>query len=995
MFKSHLLITNLLTMTKDQTLNLKKRPIFRLGKLVLIFCLVSNLGFAQETKTLEGTVISSVDNAPIPGVNVIVKGTSNGTVTDFDGKYSISVSSEDMLVFSYVGYKSQEQEVGEKTLIDVALDEDFTQLSEVTVTSIGYGSVERREITSAVASVTSEEFNKGNINDPSQLLQGKVAGLSIAKPGGDPNAGYNIRLRGLSTFGANSQPLVVIDGVAGGSLSLIDPNDIESIEVLKDASAAAIYGTRGASGVILVTTKKARGVDIAKIDYNTYVAVESVARFVQNSTPAQYREAGGVDNGFETDWLDLVTHTGVSTVHNLALSNATKNGSYRASINYRDVEGVALGNGFDQLNGRFNFEQRALNDKLILTLNGGITKRKAQFKPYESLRFAIIADPTAPVYNGGDPANGYWEPATPEYHNPVGIANEVTDDGIFKTMLANIRAKYKLTDSFDIGAFYSLQYESDQRSQYYSSKTRFSAASGQNGRARKEAEDRQNELFELTANYQKLFGNLKVTLLGGYSWQEFGFERFDAFNTNFITDDLLYNALELGLGTATGSDALLGINSQKEESRLISFFGRAMFNYDDKFFISGSYRREGSSKFGINEKWGDFYAVSGGVDFSEIFEIPFSTLKLRAGYGITGNLPNQNYESRTRLSRGSRSLFNNSRYLQGVNFASNPNPNLKWEEKAETNVGLDFGLLDSRLYGSVDYYSRNTSDVLQFVSVPVPPNFYDRTLLNIGELKSNGLEIALNAAVIQKPDFDYNTGVTFSTFNTELVSLDGDREQIFLGNLGAPGLNNILVIRVKEGEKIGDIMAPTFEGLDADGKRIITDLNGDGTINQEDDAVVAGNGLPDFEIGWSNSLRYKNLDLNFTFRGAFGHSLVNINRAYYESPAASNNYNPVRTKYYLPELTEPESWNSYYVEKADFLKLDNLTLGYNFEMGKAKVKSLRLYASGQNLFVITGYTGVDPEVHYTYGNSPLSPGVDDRNSYFRTRTISLGLNIGL
>ena len=766
---------------------------------------------------------------------------------------------------------------------------------------------------------------------------------------------------------------------------------------MKDASAAAIYGTRGASGVILVTTKKAAiGVNAARIDFNSYVAVESVARFVQNSTPAQYREAGGTDNGFETDWLDLVTQTGVTTVNNLAISNSTKNGSYRASINYRDVEGVAIRNGFDQLNARFNFEQRAMNDKLILTLNGGLTRRKASFINYESLRFAIIADPTAPVYNGGDQANGYWEPTTPEYHNPVGIANEVTDNGIFKTILASIRAKYKVTDNFDVSAFYSLQQESDLRSQYFSSKTRFSAASGQNGRARKASEDRENELFELTANYQKQFGDLKFSLLGGYSWQEFGYENFDAFNTNFITDDLLYNALELGLGTATGSDALAGMNSQKEKSRLISFFGRAMFNYDDKAFISASYRREGSSKFGVNEQWGNFYAVSGGVDFSEIFEIPFSTLKLRAGYGVTGNLPNQNYESRTRLSRGSRSFFNNSRYLQGVNFASNANPNLKWEEKAETNVGLDFGLLDSRLYGSIDYYSRNTSDVLQFVSVPVPPNFYPTTLLNIGELKSNGLEVALNGAVIQKPDFSYNTGITFSTFNTELVSLDGDREQIFLGNLGAPGLNNILVIRVKEGEKIGDIMAPIFEGLDADGKRIITDQNGDGTINQEDDALVVGNGLPDFEMGWSNSLRYKNVDLNFTIRGAFGHSLVNINRAYYESPAASNNYNPVRTKYYLSDLTEPESWNSYYVEKADFLKLDNVTLGYNFEIKPSSViKSFRLYASGQNLFVISGYTGVDPEVHYAYGDSPLSPGVDDRNSYFRTKTISLGLNIGL
>ncbi|MDL5514318.1 SusC/RagA family TonB-linked outer membrane protein [Arenibacter sp. M-2] len=983
---------------------MKKKPVhfgfkFRLPKtvgiLTFLLFMTTLVSFGQTQRTIQGTVVNANDDIPLLGVSIIVKGTTIGAVTDFDGKYSIQASPSDVLQFSYVGFQNIDIPVLEQSTIDVSLEEDFTQLNEVTITSIGYGTVERREITSAVASVDSKEFNKGNISNPAQLLQGKVAGLSIAKPGGDPNAGYNIRLRGLSTFGANSQPLIVIDGVVGGALALIDPNDIKSIEVLKDASAAAIYGTRGASGVILVTTKKAVGVGAARIEYNTYLAMESVAKFVPNSTPEQFVEAGGVDNGYKTDWLDLLTQTGISNVHNLAISNGTANGNYRASINYRDVEGIALGTGFDQLNARFNFEQRAMNDKLILTLNGGVTKKNAQFKPYESLRFAIIADPTAPVYIGGDAANGYWEPSTPEYHNPLGIANEVTDEGTFKTMLGNIRAKYKLTDNFDFSAFYSLQYESDLRSQYFSSKTRFSAGSGQKGRARKESEDRLNELFELTANYQKNFNGLKVSLLGGYSWQQFSFENFNAFNTNFITDELLYNALELGLGTATGSDAFAGMNSQKEESRLISFFGRAMFNFEDKFFVSGSIRREGSSKFGINEQWGNFYSISGGMDFAEMFEIPFSVLKLRAGYGITGNLPNENYESRTRLSRGSRSYFNNTRYLQGVNFASNPNPDLKWEEKAETNMGLDFGLFDSRLYGSIDFYSRNTTDVLQSVSVPVPPNFYPNTLLNIGELKSNGLEIALNGAVIQKQDFSYNTGVTFSTFNTELVSLDGDREQIFLGNLGAPGLNNILVIRVKEGEKIGDIMAPTFEGLDDQGRRIITDRNGDGTINQEDDAVVAGNGLPDFEIGWSNSFHYRNLDLNFTMRGAFGHSLVNINRAYYESPAASNNYNPVRTKYYLPELTQPESWNSYYVEKADFLKLDNITLGYNFEVGKSSaIKSFRLYASGQNLFVISGYTGVDPEVHYSYG-SPLAPGVDDRNSYFRTKTISLGLNIGL
>lgn len=960
---------------------------------LVIMILCANNGFAQQKKVISGTITSDTEGIPLVGTNIIEKGTSNGTQSDFDGNYSIEVAEGTVLIFSYIGYDSKEIVVGADDVLNVSLDPNAATLDEITITSIGYGQIEKREITSAVVGVSEKKFNKGNVNDPAQLLQGKVAGLSISRPGGDPNAGFNVRLRGLSTFGANSQPLIVIDGVLGGSLQLVDPNDIESMEVLKDGSAAAIYGTRGASGVIIVTTKKAKG-EMSSIEYNGYMAFEEVAKFVPNSTPEQFVEAGGVDNGYQTDWLDLLTETGVSHVHNLSIANSSKNGSYRASINYRDIEGVGIGNGFDQINARVGINQNFFEDRLKIAVNLGITKRNAQFIPYESMRFAIIADPTAPIYNDNDPANGYWEPNTPEYHNPYAIANEVTDDGIFKTMLGSLRADYEIIDGLKVGVFYSMQHESDLRSQYFSSKTRFSSAAGQKGRANKFSEDRDNELFELTGNYQKYFGDLKVDFLLGYSWQEFMFENFSAFNTNFITDDLLYNSLELGLGTAEGSDAAAGMFSQKEESRLISYFGRVMLNYQDAFFLSATLRREGSSKFGPNNRWGNFYSISGGVDFAKAFDTPFDALKLRLGYGVTGNLPNQNYEYRTRLSRGSRVYFNNDRYLQGVTFVSNPNPDLKWEEKAETNIGVDFAVFNSRLRGSVDYYIRNTSDVLQSVAVPVPPNFYPNTLLNIGELKSSGLEIALGGSVVENNDFIYNTDLTFSTFNTELVRFDGERDQIFLGNLGPPGLNGINVIRVAEGEQIGDIMAPIFEGLDEEGRRIITDQNGDGTITQEDDAVKVGNGLPDFEIGWSNRLSFRNWDLNLTFRGAFGHSLVNINRAYYESPAASNNYNPVRTKYYLPELTEGESWNSYYVEDADFFKLDNATLGYNFNIkDESPLKSFRLYATGQNLFVITDYTGVDPEVHYSYG-SPLAPGVDDRNSYFRTRTWTIGLSIG-
>lgn len=967
-------------------------PRFRQLLLTPLFLLFLTPHLIAQARMITGTVLSDEERAPLIGVSIQIKGSSTGTISDIDGKYQIEATSNDVLVFSYIGFQNTEVPVGNQSQIDVSLVAASELLDEVVV--IGYGTAERKEITNSVASVDAKDFNKGNVNDPAQLLQGKVAGLSIAKPGGDPNAGFNIRLRGLSTFGANSQPLIVIDGVLGGSLQTIDPNDIESIEVLKDGSAAAIYGTRGASGVIIVTTKKASVTDGARIDFNSYVASEGVSKFVEISTPAQYREAGGVDNGSETNWLDMLTRTGISQVYNLSAYNSIGSGNYRVSVNYRDVQGVALKSGFNQLNGRLSLSQRAINDKLRLTFDLGLTKRNAQFIPYETMRFAIIADPTAPIYNNDRPEEGYWEPNTPEYHNPYGIAQEVTDDGIFKTLLGNIRINYELFEGFSLDAFYSHQYENDLRSQYFSSKTRFTSASGQRGRASKFTEDRKNELFEFTGSYKKNIGNLGLNAIAGYSWQEFLFENFSAFNTNFITDDLFYNALELGLGTAVGSDATAGLGSQKEESRLISFFGRAILNYNDTYFLSLALRHEGSSKFGPNNRWGDFYSISGGIDLVQAANLSMDVLKLRIGYGVTGNLPNQNYEYRTRLSRGSRTYFNNQRYLQGVNFASNPNPDLKWEQKAETNIGLDFGFLDARITGAIDYYVRNTTDVLQSISVPVPPNFFSSTLLNIGELKSNGLEVALNFAAIQKPTLSYNTGLVFSTFNTELVTLDGEREQIFIGNLGPPGLNGINVIRVAEGRPIGEIMAPIFEGLRDDGTRIITDQNGDGTISQEDDAVVVGNGLPDFEISWNNSLQFGKFDLSAVIRGAFGHSLVNINRAYYESPAAANNYNPVRTKYYLPELTESESWNSYYVEKADFVKLDNVSLGYTLDSPTQGIRNIRLYASAQNLFVITGYTGVDPEVHYSYG-SVLAPGVDNRNSYFRTRTFTFGLNLGL
>ena len=954
--------------------------------------------------SVSGTV-RDAEGVALPGVNVVVKGSTIGTTTDAEGKYTLNVEvGTETLVFTFIGYASQEVDINNQSVIDVTMATDITSLDEIVV--IGYGTAEKKEITSSVARINSKDFNTGNVYDPAQFLQGKVAGLSIVKPGSDPNANYLIRLRGLSTFGANSSPLVIIDGVLGGSLQSLDPNEIETIDVLKDGSAAAIYGTRGSSGVIIVTTKKGKH-GVSGLDFDSYVSFEELGKTVDIASADRFVAEGGPDLGTQTDWVDQVTRTGVSQAQNLAFYGSSGATNFRLSLNYRKVEGVAVGSGFDQINSRLNLNHSVLNDKLTLSSTLGVTVRNAEFVPYEGMRFALISNPTAPIYTNNDPAQGYAEPGnTTEFHNAVAIVKETTDDGIFKTMLASFKAEYEFLEGLKASAFYSIQYESDLRSQYYSSKMRFLGSSGLGGRATKFTEDRNNQLFELTGSYRKAFNKLTMDLVGGYSYQELDVENFSAFNTGFITDDLLYNNLAFGLGINSDNASLRGFASAKSESLLVSFFGRAMFNYNDSYFLTAAYRREGSSRFGNNERWGDFYSISGGVDFSHMFDSPFDLLKLRVGYGLTGNLPVPFYSYLSRLNATGVTTFDDGsseRLIRLFNYVSNENPDLKWEQKGELDIGLDFAIFNSRLSGSVDFYQRTSTDILFNQPVSQPPNFYGFTLLNLGELESKGVEVVLNYAVVNKADFNFTTGITFSSNKTEIIELNGESQVFFGGNLGPPGLNGTLPIRAQVGKELGLIQAPIYEGLDENGFpkiKPLGDENGDGTSGEVHvDWPIVGNALPDFELAWNNSLTYKNFDLALTMRGAFGHSLVNVNRAYYEVPDNSSNYNLVVTKYYNPDRAGNEQYNSYYVEKADYFKLDNMSLGYNFKFQNSPFKQLRLYVSGQNLFVITDYTGVDPEVRYSYPNpdgtpNPLYPGVEDRNSYFRSRTYTVGVNIG-
>lgn len=979
-----------------------------------IFCLFTAVFWGQNV-AVSGTV-TDAGGQPIPGASVVIKGTSTGVATDFDGNYSLNAAATDVLVFSYIGFESREEQVGNRQTIDVVLQEDVSQLDEVVV--VGYGTQSKEEITSSITRVSVEDFNKGNVNDPQQLLQGKVAGLTVAKAGGNPNQPFSVRLRGLSTLGANTEPLVIIDGIIGGSLNSVDPNDIASMDVLKDASAGAIYGTRGSTGVIIITTKSGSGQAIPSFEYAGYAAVESISNSIPVANRGQFLQYGGQDFGSDTDWLDEVSRNAISTVHNFSFANSTANGlSYRASVNYRDIQGVVGGTGFDQLNARINVSQRLLNDKLKLTGIVSTTNRDADVGFAQALRYALTFNPTAPVFENrsaealGRAPNlygGYFETGVQDVFNPVALNAQNIRKESTKDLTANFAAELEVVEGLKVGTNFSRQVKNWLRGEFFANNALFNGI-GVNGRASRETEEETSELFEFTTTYDGAAGDLTYNLLAGYSFQSFDFQGFFASNTDFITNNVSFDNLGIGLGLNNQQAA---ITSYHEEAKLAAYFGRINLNYKNAAFLSTSLRREASSRFGENNRWGNFWAVSGGVNLAQVFEMNgVNQLKLRAGYGVTGNEPAERLAFLERLGRVG-SGFVNGAFVPAVAPVSNPNPDLKWEEKAEMNLGLDFGFFDSRLTGSLDYFERTTSDLLNIVPVPSPPNLFGQSLVNLGEMKTTGVEAQLTYAAVQNEDFQWEIAGNISTFKSELVKLNNTENAVqFRGNLGAPGLNNTYVVRVAEGEEIGQIRAAVFAGYDDQGRTLVLNADGEPTTERDldRDGVIVGNGLPDFTFGINNSFRYKNFDLNFFLRGAVGHSLVNIQRAYWEHPTITGRQNIVVTDQFNPQDSEQDAYHSGYVEKADFLRLDNATLGYNFEVPEGNfIKDLRFYISGNNLFTITPYSGSDPEVRFSdpgpitegnagvaYGGDILVPGIDRRVTYLPTRTILLGVNVKL
>ncbi len=972
-------------------LNYYSKHVIQKSLLGFVFvCLLTTLGLAQRTVT--GTVTNAEDNAPIAGVAVLIKGTTTGAYTDGEGAFSVSVpDASSALVFSYYGFTTQEVEVGDQEEINVVLEPSVGTLDEVIVT--GYTTQREEEKSSAIVSVNSEDFNQGNVNNPAQLIQGKVAGVTISRPGSNPNQGFNIRLRGLGTLGANSSPLIIIDGVLNADLNSVDPNDIADMTVLKDGTAAAIYGTQAASGVLIITTKKGLP-GTSTVDYNGFVTAEYVANTTEVLDRDEFLSFPGTqDFGSDTDWVDELTRTGITHVHNLSLSGGTNQTSYRASVNFRDIEGVAIRTGFEQINGRLNLQQKALNDKLTINLNLTSTMRRGQFGEDGAFRYAIIYNPTAPVRSSApefERWGGYFQQDLFDFFNPVAQNEQIDNEFQQNVILGSIDGKLEVLPGLVAGVKYSQQRTNFNPSRFVSKLSRGQGAD-RNGFALRRSDLSRQELFETTLAYDRDYGDWDLGVIVGYSYQEFTNEGFNASGGDFLTDAFGFN----NLGAAADFNNGLGnVFSYKNNNKLIAGFGRVELSYNDTYYFSAVVRQEGSTRFGEDNKWGTFPGFSGAVTLSNLFQIPgVDFLKLRGGYGETGAQPIGSYFSLETLQPSGNFFFNGD-FTVAYGPQRNANPDLRWETKQDISVGLDFNMLNYRLNGSLDFYNSTTVDAIVLLDVPVPPNLAPQTWTNVGEISQSGFEAAIGYDIIDKPNITWNTNVAFTYF------IDNTLEKYIgegfddISNLGSPGQNGTPLLRVEEGKPIGQLWGLVYEGIADDGSWIHADTDGDGNPGEDEDRAVIGSGVQDWQIGWSNTLNIGNFDVNIFIRGEFGHDIINTFRAFYEAPSSMTTYNAPATVTEVRNLTDAPKFSSFHVEDGDFVRLDNATIGYTFPIeNKDLFSKIRVYVTGQNLFTITGYNGVDPEVRLIDGDNPLAPGIDRRNTYFVAGGVTLGANI--
>ena len=964
--------------------------------------------FAQQT-TITGVVKTAPDNLGMPGVSVRLKGTATATSTDGNGNFTLKIPSNGILVFTSVGYKVQEVPVSKSTSLTITLIEDASTLNDVVV--VGYGTTRKQDLTGSVAVVGVKDFQKGSITTPEQMLSGKVSGVAITSNSGQPGAGSTIRIRGGSSLNASNDPLFVIDGVplenggvsgASNPLSFINPNDIESFTVLKDASAAAIYGARASNGVIIITTKKGLSNEL-KVSFNSVNSISKIVkqlevlsadeiRSIVNSkgTTAQKAQLGN----FNTNWQDLIYQDGFSSDNNLSISGGIKKLPYRISVGYQNQTGLLRTDQLEKTSAALVLNPRFFDNHLKVDLNLKGSMQKTRFANTAAIGGAVSFDPTQATYTNRSAYNGYWEwldPTSPTGlvnlagRNPVGLLEQREDRAKPMRSIGNLQLDYQFPFLPELHANFNAAYDvaTGKGTVYVDPNAAESILS--NGVSNQYKTNRQNTVVDFYLNYVKDFKSIKsrIDATAGYSYND------------YLTTQYFYPVFDARGNKVANSDPAFPFN--KPQYRLISYFGRFNYNYDERFLLTATVRRDGSSRFGPAYKYGTFPSIAlAWTAKNETFlkdVKTISNLKVRASYGITGQqdgIDNYGYLSTYGLS----SL--NAQYQFGDTFYQMYRPsayisNIKWEETATANIGLDFGLFDNRISGSLDFYQKKTSDLLNRIPQPAGTNFAATAIVNVGDMKNEGVEMTLNFNPVKEKDFnwDFSVNATYNKntiTNLTVVPNDPNYAGFPSGSIaGGVGGQFVFINAVGGPKNTFNLFEQVYDQAGNPIEGVYVDQNGDGAITASD-LKKGKQADPKLFLGFSNNLSYKKWNLSFTLRANLGGYVYNNNYSQSGNLAQITGTSVILNaspNYLTTNFKTQQLLSDYYVQNASFLRMDNINLGYAFgKLFKSKA-NLQLTASVQNVFVITKYKGLDPEV---------ASGIDN-NIYPRPRVYSIGLNL--
>lgn len=966
---------------------------------------------AQQVK-VTGTV---TDPGGEPLVGVSVKANASGTITDIDGKYSIDVPSAGSITFSYVGFETIVEKVNGRKNINVMLKDKNDVLNEVVV--IGYGTMDKKELTSAISHVGEKDFLTISSLDPSMMIQGKVAGVSITNTGaGDPNNQASIQIRGVSSRSAGLGPLVVIDGVPGGNLTNINPNDIASFDILKDGAASAIYGTRGSNGVIVVTTKKGTKDGAMHTSYSGMTSWDVMKKELKMMNADEYRDVRlgwgdtGVDLGGNYDWLDGVSRTGFTTQHTLSMSGGNAQSNYRVSVDYRNAHGIDL---------RSKREEYGARASMMHTTKGGLLTLSANVAPriiyrdqadWSVFKDAIEANPTTPLMDPENPARYYNFQGQVVGSNPVERQKLEKDHGDTKLLDWDATAKLNLlplllpegkgNHNLSTQVMFADHQYDNNNSWFRPSTSTICINNGHDGEASRSYSKERQYVLEWLTNYTGTFGKHNVKGMAGYSYQYSQYEGLSNENKDFPNDGLTFN--NMGTGEYAKEEGKVLMGSYKNDAKLIAFFGRISYDFDGKYMFTASLRHEGSSKFGVDNKWGNFPAVSAGWRISQenfMKNIKWvNDLKLRADYGVTGNQDFGSYNSLNTMT-GFGYYYYGGKYFQVWGPSKNVNPDLKWEKGKNWNVGIDFSLFNNRVYGSFNYFNRKQQDLLGNYKVSVPPYLFDETFVNVGTMKNTGFEFDINVKAVKTKHFSYDFNVVGATMSNKFVDFSNSQYvgQDYYDVAGTSDPYPYYYLqRIQKGKSIGNFYMWKYAGHTTEGEWLVYDKDGDiirASQASDADRQKVGNGMPKFTMSTSHNFSYRNFDLSLFFRGAFGYDIFNIHDFYYGTRNFTGNrsYKAYGKNFQVASTANPVVCD-YFLEKGDYLKLDMVTLGYTFSPKDWRfLDRVRLYGTMKNVFTLTKFSGVDPS---TYQVNGLTPGAQGSRTYFpSTRQIIVGLQV--